>query len=188
VLADAVVAVVADHGESLGEDGHYFGHWDVRFETARVPMLLAHPDGRFAGRTVGELVRTLDLMPTVLDWLDVAAPPDLDGVDLTPLLAGDAAGPDSALTEQSEHVPVRALRTRDWLLVRRDPPQRDPVFRLYARGDGGESDEDVAAAHPDVLARLADALERRYDVADPAAAVPIAVPIASCTGIPPARS
>ena len=53
LLGDAVVAVVADHGESLGENGYYFGHWGVAWQNARVPMVLAHPDGRYAGKVDG---------------------------------------------------------------------------------------------------------------------------------------
>ena len=48
LLAEAAVAVVADHGEQLGDYGYYFGHWNVLDETACVPMILSHPDGRFA--------------------------------------------------------------------------------------------------------------------------------------------
>jgi len=63
ILQDAIVAVVADHGEMLGEYGYYFGHWDVYEETARVPMLLVHPRGHFAGKVVESLVGTIDLVP-----------------------------------------------------------------------------------------------------------------------------
>ena len=49
ILGEALLAVVADHGECLGERGYYFGHWDVYPETARVPMILVHPSGRAAG-------------------------------------------------------------------------------------------------------------------------------------------
>ena len=179
LLRDAVVAVVADHGESLGEHDYYFGHWDVFWENARVPMVLAHPDGRYAGTGVRELVRTVDLMPTLLAWLGVAVPDGLDGVDLTELITGGPSPIAEAYTEQREYFPVHALRTRDWLLVRdlttrSEGEELEP--RLYRRVDGRALPEDVAAAHPEVLARLTARLAALHDVDDPGERVAIPVP------------
>jgi arylsulfatase A-like enzyme len=178
ILQDAVIAVVADHGESLGEHGYYFGHWDVFWENARVPMILARPDGRYAGRRIAETVRTVDLMPTLLAWLEIEAPGDLDGVDLTPLLEGEGFGEETAYTEQQHYTHSRAVRTKDWLLVRRDPRDGDApgsAIHLYRRIDGRAVSEDVAAGHPDIRDRLAARLEELHDVDDPGETVPIPV-------------
>jgi arylsulfatase A-like enzyme len=175
ILSDAIVAVVADHGESLGEHDLFFGHWDVLWENARVPMIVARPDGRFAGMRVREMVRTVDLMPTLLRWLGVDPPLDLDGVDLTALLEGDADAPEWAYTEQHEDVPVRSLRTSDWLLVRRSPEGAPPSVHLYRRSEGREGDEDVADANSAVRDRLAAQLETLYDEGD--AVSPVRIPV-----------
>lgn len=179
LLDDAVVAVVADHGESLGEHGYYFGHWDVFWENARVPMVIAHPDGRYAGTKVSDLVRTVDLMPTMLEWLGVSRPKGLDGIDLTGLIEGGPSPIEDAYTEQEHYLPVHALRTRDWLLVR-DRASRlegvEPEIRLYRRLNGRALPEDVAVEHPDVFARLGARLDALYDSDDKSEAVAIPVP------------
>jgi arylsulfatase A-like enzyme len=179
LLRDAVVAVVADHGESLGENEHYFGHWGVFWENARVPMVLAHPDGRHAGTQVRELVRTVDLLPTLLAWLGVEPPDDLDGVDLTQLIEGGVSRVEDAYTEQLEYFPVYSLRTRDWLLVRDRVPQREGEEferRLYRRVEGRALPENVAAGYPEVLERLTARLDALHDVSDPGERVVIPVP------------
>jgi arylsulfatase A-like enzyme len=179
ILPDAVIAVVADHGESLGEHGYYFGHWDVFWENARVPMVLAHPDGRHSGRRIAEMVRTVDLMPTLLAWLEIDAPDGLDGVDLNALIDGAAPTETTAYTEQQEYFPVRAVRTKGWLLARHEANAggaSGPAFRLYRRVGGRALSEDVAAVHPDVRDRLAARLEDLHDVDDPGESVPIPVP------------
>jgi arylsulfatase A-like enzyme len=179
LLHDAVVAVVADHGESLGENGYYFGHWGVLWENARVPMVLAHPDGRHAGTNVRELVRTVDLMPTLLAWLGIEPPEGLDGVDLTELIGGGASRALDAYTEQFEYFPVQSLRTRDWLLVRDRVARREgeePERRLYRRVEGRALPENVAGENAELLEQLTARLDALHDVADPGEPVAIPVP------------
>jgi arylsulfatase A-like enzyme len=175
VLKDAVIAVVADHGESLGEHGYYFGHWDVFWENARVPMVLARPDGRYAGRRIEEMVRTVDLMPTLLAWLGIDAPDGLDGVDLSPLVEGEGTPEATAYTEEHHYTETEAVRTKDWLLLHRDDAPGSAIH-LYRRIDGRAVPEDVSASYPEVRDRLAARLEQLRNVSDPGESVPIPVP------------
>jgi len=157
LLDDAIVAVVSDHGEGLGERGYYFGHWDVLDHTARIPMVLAHPAGRFAGRIVEAPVGTIDLVPTLLAWLELPIPDGLDGRDLTPLLSG---GPGAETlrhrpiyTEQREFFPARALRSASWSLIER--PGSPEGGALEPRG-AAPAGQDAARARR----RLDAAMER----------------------------
>ena len=136
LLETSVIAVVADHGEQLGESGYYFGHWDVFDETARVPMLLVHSDGRYAGTVVSSTVGTIDLVPTVLAWLGVDVPGGLDGIDLTALLQGKRTPGRVLYTEQFEYFSARAVRDGDWILRQYAPPGQSikgAERRLYRR-------------------------------------------------------
>src|SRR5205814_6895056 len=85
---ETVVAVLADHGESLGEHGETTHAVLVYEATLRVPLVLAGP-GVPAGRVVSERVATVDVTPTALGLLGVAAPAGLQGRDLRPALAGE---------------------------------------------------------------------------------------------------
>jgi arylsulfatase A-like enzyme len=163
ILEHAIVAVIADHGESLGEHDYYFGHWDVRWENAQVPFILVHPQGQLGeanlrGRRIASIVRTTDLVPTVLSWLGLPIPADLDGRDLTPLLRGSETDPREAYTEQVDSFPFYALRTREWLFLERHERTaegRRPRQRLFRRQGRSESLEDVADRHPSVCQHLA---------------------------------
>jgi arylsulfatase A-like enzyme len=64
LLETTMVALVADHGEYLGEHGLY-DHLELYDEVLHVPMLIFVPD-REAERRSG-LVSAIDLIPTVLD-------------------------------------------------------------------------------------------------------------------------
>ena len=64
LLDEAIVVVLADHGEGLGEHGvatHVWGGWE---SIIKVPLLL-HVPGESA-RVIDSPVSTLDMMPTIL--------------------------------------------------------------------------------------------------------------------------
>ncbi len=144
---NTVVAVVGDHGEMLGEHGEATHGLLLYPGARRVPLILAGP-GLPAGRTVECLVRTADLVPTLLGLAKLPVPDDLDGRSLLPLL-GDAPPCDrlsyveSFLPFYSHHwYPLRALADDSWLYL--DAPQ--PSLYDLAR-DAAES-RDLAAQEP----------------------------------------
>ena len=89
------------HGEDLGEGGRYF-HYDVTDTVVRNALLMRFPKGELGGRRVKEQVQGLDILPTVLDYLEIPAPPDAQGTSLLPFLQGDrsAAPPEFTYIER----------------------------------------------------------------------------------------
>jgi arylsulfatase A-like enzyme len=107
---DSVVVVHGDHGERLVESALAYrwyrlrrdllgrartekreGHeTDVYEELIRVPLLMVAPGRLPAGRRVDQLVRQVDIMPTLLDLLGCPVPPGLDGTSLVPAARGRA--------------------------------------------------------------------------------------------------
>jgi arylsulfatase A-like enzyme/Flp pilus assembly protein TadD len=90
----AIIAVMADHGESLGahgEDTHGVFLYD---ETIHVPLLIKLPHGAAAGNKVEERVELVDVMPTLLQRVGVAIQQEMQGESLLALMKPNAA-PDS---------------------------------------------------------------------------------------------
>ncbi len=80
----SVIVVVGDHGEGLGEH-HEETHGIFLYDsTTHVPLIMKVPNQRTAGRVVKEQVRTLDILPTVLELVHVSPPTRLDGESLRP--------------------------------------------------------------------------------------------------------
>ncbi|HEX4956320.1 MAG TPA: sulfatase [Thermoanaerobaculia bacterium] len=73
-----LIVVVADHGEHLGEDGMVTHGKNLLDGVLRVPLLLSWP-GRLEPRIVDEPVSTIDVLPTVLDLLELPPHPALQG-------------------------------------------------------------------------------------------------------------
>lgn len=88
-LADrTIVIVVGDHGEGLGEHGEETHGFFVYESSMHVPLIVSAPFSNTIGRRVAQPVRTVDILPTVLDLLQIPAPTALAGASLAPLLAG----------------------------------------------------------------------------------------------------
>jgi arylsulfatase A-like enzyme/Flp pilus assembly protein TadD len=89
LLDRTVLAVAGDHGEGLGEHGEETHSLLIYLSTLRVPFLLAAPGLIEEGRTVDAVTRTIDIAPTLLDYVGFA--PSLgQGRSLRPLIEGDS--------------------------------------------------------------------------------------------------
>lgn len=83
---DTLVVVVSDHGEEFGEHGRVGHPFQMHAELNRI-LLMARGPGVQAGR-IATPVGLHDLLPTLLDWLQLAPPVETSGMSLAPLLAG----------------------------------------------------------------------------------------------------
>ncbi len=79
---DAVVAIVGDHGEALGEDGA-IGHQGLFVpEVLHVPLVLHLPQNQNAGQQVSNTTSHTDLAITLLSLAGAMIPSQTDGHDL----------------------------------------------------------------------------------------------------------
>ena len=135
---NAVVIVVADHGEGLGEhheDTHGIFVYDA---TTHVPLLIKLPGKAQAGTSIAAQVRTTDLLPTVLDLVGVKTQAKFDGASLQPYLNHSETADRPAISETDYPLrfgwaPLRALRAEGFKYIEAPRPE------LYdLRADPGE--------------------------------------------------
>lgn len=152
-LANTVVVLVADHGESLDEHGELLQHgWFVHDTTIRVPLVVSWP-ARLAPARVREQACSIDLVPTVLDLAGVAADPaDFDGRSLAPELGLGArpamTGPGAefraagcfAIGPRANH--PFALRTARYKMVQ--TPAGAPVDPRAPKDEASQEPERIA--------------------------------------------
>jgi arylsulfatase A-like enzyme len=80
---DALIIVVSDHGESLGEHGEQGSGMLLYNETTHVPLLLKLPESeQLNHKQVGSRVRLLDMAPTVLEVAGLTVPGSMQGQSL----------------------------------------------------------------------------------------------------------
>lgn len=87
---ETLIVFTSDHGEMLGDHWCWGkGGW---FDASNhVPLIIVDPKAPAAarGRQVGAFTESVDLVPTLLDWLGLHAPPEANGLSLAPWLAGE---------------------------------------------------------------------------------------------------
>jgi len=92
-LDRTLVVVMGDHGEGLGEHGEWTHALFAYDSVLRVPLIIRVPRARSGGRRIAGVVRSVDVMPTVLDLLGVPAPAAIDGVSLAGVVSGTSSEP-----------------------------------------------------------------------------------------------
>ena len=85
---NTLIVLTSDHGESLGEHGERTHGFFVYDATLKVPLMLSGKQSLPANKSISGQVRLVDVVPTILDLVDVAVPDMAQGVSLVGLIEG----------------------------------------------------------------------------------------------------
>jgi choline-sulfatase len=112
---NTLVIFVGDNGYLLGDHGRFEKHsmWEA---AVRVPLILRDPQfGR--GKAIGAMVEFIDLLPSILERLQVPLMSNLQGKSLVPLLQGKGRKPRDYVF--SEYLPdnMAMVRTAEWKYI-----------------------------------------------------------------------
>ena len=133
----------------------------------RVPLIARWPGRITAGSTSSQVSAFWDMMPTLADLVGAPTPEGLDGVSFLPALLGE--------TEQVEHPAMyweyhglwngaQAVRIGQWKGVRLGGhDDADAPIELYDLDVDPKETTDLAGNHPDVVARVREAMESRTE-------------------------
>jgi choline-sulfatase len=134
----SLIIVTGDHGEGLGEhheDTHGIFLYD---STTHVPLIVKLPGRNHLGKVISAQVRTMDILPTVLDLVRVPAPARVDGESLKPYFE-TAESKDRTAWGETDYplrfgwAPLRSVRTEQIKFIEAPRPE------LYdLRADPGE--------------------------------------------------
>ena len=120
LLDDTLIVFISDNGMPF--PGNKLNLYDRGTGT---PLIFHWPAGLAPGVERTDLVSSVDLMPTLLDIVGVAIPPDVQGRSLLPLLvdlsvAGevDAVFSEMTMHEDADAFPMRSVRTERYRYIR----------------------------------------------------------------------
>jgi len=117
ILEDTVLIINADHGDALAEDGRLTGHYRgyIFEEVLRVPLVIAGP-GFPKGRRIACATENADIVPTLVDALDLETKAAMHGRSLVPLFQDEDAPPPHEYifaryqSDEVDDIPVFILR------------------------------------------------------------------------------
>jgi len=127
LMKDTFVVLTGDHGEGLGAHEE-LTHGEYIFDTTvLIPLVLYHQNRIPKGRKIDMMVRSIDIMPTILELLNVPASPESQGVSLLQAFTGELEESPALIETMLPYyesadrgttpAKVMGLRTGRWKLV-----------------------------------------------------------------------
>jgi arylsulfatase A-like enzyme len=159
-LDDTIIIILSDHGEEFLEHGRW-GHWEnnLHDEVLKVPLIIYLP-GYPGSRFIEGQVRTIDLMPTILDLCGCPPEEGMEGTSLASLWDGRRTAYDGSVSisemwRDTWHIIAVRTERHKYIWDSRKPEQAQ-LFDLQA--DPGEN-QDIRDRFPG----LVDELHRHVD-------------------------
>lgn len=156
VLDRGLVFLTSDHGEEFWDHGGFEHGHTMYQELLRVPLIVWGPG--LEPRRLDEPVSGVDLLPTVLEALDLELPSGTDGVSLWPLLIGSRGPAERPLLAQNTLFGSQEEALLRWphkLIWNRDRGQG----RLFNLEEDALEKNDLAAQEPELFEQLRLELE-----------------------------
>ncbi|MBI2470894.1 MAG: sulfatase [Planctomycetes bacterium] len=177
ILDDTVLVITSDHGEELFDHG-FIGHASTSLnaklydEIIHIPLIIRWPE-KVKHRIAYELVQQIDIMPTILDMLDLPIPEGLHGRSLLKTIQGKLTNDSRPVfcetilggfqsTQEMEEVRLRCVRTKEWKLIYtntmgsdlNNKGTNDGKYELYDMSDDTKEERNVYDNHPDIVKEL----------------------------------
>ena len=129
LFENTIIVYAADNGLAIGSHG-LLGKQNLYEHSTKVPLILRGP-GIPEGKEFDALVYLYDIFPSLSTLCGLSQPDSIDGEDFTPIIEGQSKGRASLFTTYRNT--VRAVRTREWKLIRY--PHRDYTQLFNLRED-----------------------------------------------------
>lgn len=170
IRENTIFAVLSDHGEGLG-DHNWWGHSILYQEQIRLVFILSIP-GRKGNLRVPSLVRSIDLVPTLIELLDLDIPEesDFDGKSLLEMIDNLEFQPRMAYSEsindltayydsQMQNESLYAVSDGHWKLILHREESRDKGIELYDLQSDPRELTDLSEKQPEISIRMRKQLD-----------------------------
>ncbi len=154
---NTLLVIDSDHGETLYDHDCYFDHHSLYDPTLHIPLVFKLPGVVPAGKRYNNYVQSKDVMPTILDILDIKSDIAFDGRSLTPLFNGNPISeePEFYITECT-WMRKHGWRTPEWKYIHALEPDFHfkPERELYNLIKDPQELNNIIDTEPEIAAML----------------------------------
>ena len=149
---NSIIILTSDHGENfLDHKAHGVGHGELYDEIVKVPLIIKAP--MFPTNKIVEAqVESIDIVPTVLELLDISIPVRVDGESLVELVK--LGSYDSVFAFSQKDHEYKMIRSKDWKLLQRSQSE----FELFDLIKDPKEQLNIFAQETEVAKSLFEAL------------------------------
>lgn len=138
IFDDTIIIITSDHGESLVEHGIYFDHHGLYDESIHVPLIIKLPKKMFSNR-IDAFVQHIDIVPTILDTINIPFKDNFDGVSLLPMINNGVDIRDFIFAEESYTQKKKCIRTKEYKYISSET-KMDAICRYCGITHGGNEE------------------------------------------------
>lgn len=116
---NTIIVFLSDHGMPLP-----FAKTQLYHHSSRTPLMIRWPGVTKAGTVDDEhMISSVDLLPTILDMLEIAQPGGFNGRSFAGVLKGEKQPERTMVFKEhnensgGQNTPMRAVQTKDWLYI-----------------------------------------------------------------------
>jgi arylsulfatase A-like enzyme len=154
---DTLVIVTADHGEGLGDHNYMLHGCELYEEETHVPGIIHSVNNELPPVEIPDLLRSIDLCPTILSLADVPLYPT-DGIDFSGVLDGDNLSDSLLAFTETRHTDLqakvlRSIRSANFKYIF-DDRGREEFYDMLEDPDEGKNIIDSHRTHADELLRM----------------------------------
>jgi arylsulfatase A-like enzyme len=104
IMSNSIIVISSEHGEDLGEH-KYIAHYDVYDTQIHTPLIILHPNIK-KPITIKQLTSSIDILPTILDMVNIPKPKQIQGNSLASTICGEASNLFNDTVVYSERIPL----------------------------------------------------------------------------------
>jgi len=117
VFKKTLIVLMADHGDTLNKNKKLGHGLNLNENELNIPLIMYRPD-ILSPKKINFLTRTIDIMPTVLEFLKIPSYFKMDGVSLVDTILNEKEIVKEVFVETYPGFSnVKGIRTKEWLYI-----------------------------------------------------------------------
>jgi arylsulfatase A-like enzyme len=179
-----LLILTSDHGEEFFDHSAWGHGYSVYDEALKVPLLIKFPDSHFKGKRITKIVSLVDIMPTILNWLEVDfSDIKIDGTSLLPVVTDRENTDRKFLADVAENVlnyhnleKITTNQDKLKLILNKSSGAQDdgffrflppdiPAIEIYDLIKDSEEKNNVAEKYPDLTRQIISWIDDFYSQA-----------------------